>query len=53
MSQLNLSLIDPPNPGPLLWDQFEEIHKQIVIEMLVRLLLQAVRASGAQEKADE
>ena len=53
MSQLNLSLIDPPSPGVRLWDQFEKIHQQIVIEMLARLLLQATRPSRAQENADD
>ena len=53
MSQLNLSLIDPPSPEVLLWDQFAEIHQQIVIEMLARLLVQATRPRDAQEKTDE
>lgn len=53
MSQLNLSLTDPPSPGATLWEQFEEIHKQIVIEILARLLLQAAQPNNAQEKADD
>ena len=48
MPQLNLRLTEPPSPGAQLWDQFEETHKQIVIEMLAQLLLKAARSSSAQ-----
>ncbi len=56
MSQLNLRFTDPPNPEvPLLgrlWEQFEATHRQIVIELLARLLLQAARSSAEEETDD-
>jgi hypothetical protein len=53
MSQLNLTLADPPAPEATLWDQFEETHRQIVIEMLARLLLKAARTHTAREETDD
>ena len=52
MSQLNLSFTDPPTPEVPLWKQFEEPHRQIVIEMLARLLLKAARMSAREETDD-
>ena len=49
MSQLNLIFTDIPIPETCLWEQFDDEQKQIVIEILARLLVQAARnPSGAQ-----
>lgn len=53
MSQLNLSLTDPPAPDAKLWNRFEEAHRQILIDMLARLLLRAARTNSAQEETDD
>lgn len=52
MSQLNLRFTDPPNPEEHVWEQFEATHRQIVIELLARLLLQAARTSAEEETDD-
>ena len=43
MPQLNLNFIDIPIPETHLWEQFDHAQKQLVIEILVRLLVQATR----------
>ena len=43
MPQLNLNFHDIPIPGTHLWEQFDDERKQVVIEVLVRLLVQAIR----------
>jgi hypothetical protein len=51
MSQLHLSFPDLPLPEPHLWQQLDRAQKQILIEMLARLMLQAARATAAEEPA--
>lgn len=41
MPQLNLNFNDIPIPETHLWEQFDEDQKRVVIETLVRLLVQA------------
>jgi phenylpyruvate tautomerase PptA (4-oxalocrotonate tautomerase family) len=43
MPQLNLNFTDIPIPETCLWEQLDEEQKRIVIETLVRLLVQATR----------
>ena len=43
MPQLHLSFIDLPVPETRLWEQLDGEHKQIVIEILARLLVQIAR----------
>ena len=43
MPQLHLSFIDLPVPETRLWEQLDGEHKQIVIEILARLLVQTTR----------
>ena len=43
MSQLILNFTDIPIPETCLWEQFNDEQKQIVIESLARLLVQAAR----------
>jgi hypothetical protein len=51
MSQLHLSFPDLPLPQPHLWQQLDCAQKQILIEMLARLMVQATRAAAAEEPA--
>jgi hypothetical protein len=41
MPQLNLNFTDIPIPETCLWEQLDDQQKQIVIETLARLLVQA------------
>jgi hypothetical protein len=50
MPQLNLNFTDIPVPETCLWEQFDDVQKQIVIETLVRLLVKATRH---QEQIDD
>ena len=43
MPQLNLNFLEIPVPETCLWEQFDDAQKRIVIETLVRLLVQATR----------
>jgi len=43
MPQLNLNFHDIPIPETHLWDQFDHAQKQVVIEILARLLVKATR----------
>jgi hypothetical protein len=52
MPQLHLSFIDIPLPETRLWEQLEDEHKRIVIEILARLLVQTTRPQY-QEPADD
>lgn len=52
MSQLHLSFIDIPVPETRLWEQLDDEHKRIVIEILARLLVQTTRPQQ-QEPTDD
>ncbi len=52
MPQLHLSFIDIPVPETCLWEQLDDEHKQIVIEILARLLVQTTRPQQ-QEPTDD
>ena len=52
MSQLHLSFPGLPLPEPHLWEQFDPGQKQIVIEMLARLMMQAARATDEEPARD-
>lgn len=52
MPQLQLSFIDIPIPETRLWEQLDDEHKQIVIEILARLLVQTTRTQQ-QEPTDD
>jgi hypothetical protein len=43
MPQLNLNFHDIPTRETHLWEQFDDEQKQVVIEVLVRLLVKATR----------
>ena len=53
MSQLNLSFLDIPVPETCLWEGLNDEHKQLVIETLARLMLNAVRTGKPQEAAND
>lgn len=52
MPQLHLSFIDVPVPEARLWEQLDDEHKRIVIEILARLLVQTTRPQQ-QEPTDD
>jgi hypothetical protein len=52
MPQLHLSFIDSPIPETCLWEQLDDEHKRIVIEILARLLIQIAR-NEQQEQTDD
>lgn len=52
MPQLHLSFIDIPVPETCLWEQLDDEHKQIVIEILARLLLQTTRLEQQEQSND-
>ena len=52
MPQLHLSFIDIPVPEARLWEQLDDEHKRIVIEILARLLVQTTRPQQ-QEPTDD
>jgi hypothetical protein len=43
MPQLNLNFNDIPIPETHLWEQFDDEQKQIIVDILVRLLVKATR----------
>ena len=53
MSQLNLKFTDLPLPHTQLWEQLDDKQKQVVIEMLARLIDKAARASDSGEPAHD
>jgi hypothetical protein len=52
MPQLNLNFNDIPIPETHLWEQFDEDQKRVVIETLVRLLVQATRDRHQEQTND-
>ena len=52
MSQLNLNFTDIPIPETCLWEQFDDEQKQIVIDILARLLAQATRNDHQERNND-
>ena len=52
MPQLHLSFIDIPVPETRLWEQLDDDHKRIVIEILARLLVQTTQ-HPQQEPTDD
>jgi hypothetical protein len=52
MPQLHLSFIDIPVPEARLWEQLDDEHRRIVIEILARLLVQTTRPQQ-QEPTDD
>lgn len=52
MPQLHLSFIDIPVPEARLWEQLDDEHRRIVIELLARLLVQTTRPQQ-QEPTDD
>lgn len=52
MPQLQLSFIDISIPETRLWEQLDDEHKQIVIEILARLLVRTTRPQN-QETTDD
>jgi predicted Fe-S protein YdhL (DUF1289 family) len=52
MAQLNLNFIDIPIPETCLWEQFDDEQKQIVVETLARLLVQATRDQHQEQTND-
>ena len=52
MPQLNLSFNDIPIPETCLWEQLDDQQKQIVIETLARLLVQATSDKHQEQTND-
>jgi predicted Fe-S protein YdhL (DUF1289 family) len=53
MPQLNLNFSDIPIPETCLWEQFDDVQKQAVIETLARLLAKASREVQTQEQTND
>ena len=53
MPQLNLNFLDIPIPETCLWEELDDEYKQLVIETLARLMLNAVRTGKPQEAAND
>ena len=53
MPQLNLNFIDIPIPETCLWEELDDERKQLVIETLARLTVNAVRTGKPQEAAND
>jgi hypothetical protein len=53
MPQLNLNFLDIPIPETCLWEELDDEHKQLVIENLARLMVNAVRTDSPQEAAND
>jgi hypothetical protein len=53
MPQLNLNFFDIPIPETCLWEELDDEHKQLVIETLARLMVNAVRTGKPQEAAND
>jgi len=52
MPQLNLMFTDIPVPESCLWEQLSDEHKQVVIEILARLIVQG-SANQPPQGADQ
>jgi hypothetical protein len=53
MPQLNLNFLDIPIPETCLWEELDDERKQLVIETLARLMLNAVRTGKPPEAAND
>jgi hypothetical protein len=53
MPQLNLNFFDIPIPETCLWEELDDDDKQLAIETLARLMVNAVRTSKPQEAAND
>ena len=53
MPQLHLNFSNIPIPETCLWEQFDDVQKQTVIETLARLLAKASRAEQTQEQTND
>jgi phenylpyruvate tautomerase PptA (4-oxalocrotonate tautomerase family) len=53
MPQLNLNFTEIPIPESHLWEQLDDDQKQIVIETLARLIIQAARANNRKEQTND
>jgi hypothetical protein len=51
MPQLDLQFAEPPTPETSQWEQLDPQQKQIVVEMLSRLLVKAVQPEKPKEPA--
>ena len=49
IAQLNLIFTDLPLPETQLWEQFDQTQKQVLIEILTRLMVKAARTSSSEE----
>ena len=52
MPQLNLNFTDIPISETCLWEQFDDAQKQLVIEILARLLVQATPHQHQEQTND-
>ncbi|MBO0757488.1 MAG: hypothetical protein J2P54_16680 [Bradyrhizobiaceae bacterium] len=50
MPQLTLNFSDIPIPETCLWEQFDNEYKQILIEILARLLLKAAQGNKQRKE---
>ena len=53
MPQLNLNFLDIPVPETCLWEELDNEQKQLVIETLARLMVNAVRTARPRETAND
>ena len=49
MPQLNLQFAEPPAPETTQWEQLDPEQKQIIVEILSRLLVKAVQPEMPKE----
>jgi hypothetical protein len=53
MPQLNLNFFDIPIPETCLWEELDDEHKQLVVEALARLMVNAVRTGRPPEAVND
>ena len=53
MPQLNLNFTDIPIPETCLWEQWTDEQKQLVVDVLARLLVKATTTGHRQEQAND
>ena len=51
--QLNLGFLKTPSPGPNVWAALEGEQRRVVLDVLIRLLVQAARPEPDVEGDDE